>query len=258
MKAHGTSSARDAGRAPALEWVEVSLRLGAFALADVSLRVEAGAWVALVGPTGAGKTLLLETAVGFLSPAHGEIRRDGIAVSKQPPELRRLGYVPQDDLLFAHLDVRRNILFGARKRGLGPSALEGELLHACGELGITPLLERRVAGISGGEAQRVTLARALLSGADTLLLDECTSALDDDTGRAVGDVLARWRRERGLSIVQVTHDLEEAHRLADVVVGMEAGRLTRRIVPAPPPGAAIAALASRQDASRARRGRGAP
>lgn len=216
---------------PALEWVGVGLRLGAFALVDVSLRVERRAWVAIVGPTGAGKTLLLETAAGFAAPSSGAIHRDGVDVTQAPPEARRLGYAPQDDLLFPHLDVRRNLLFGARRAGRAPAALEGEMLRVAGDLGIAPILDRGVRGLSGGESQRVSVARALLSGAGLLLLDECTSALDDGTRRTVGDALARWRREHDATIVQVTHDRAEAERLADVVVHVEAGRLTHRVVP---------------------------
>jgi ABC-type sugar transport system ATPase subunit len=223
----GGRDGSDSAPPPALEWAGVSLRLGAFALVDVSLRVERSAWVAIVGPTGAGKTLLLETAAGFVAATSGTIRRDGADVTQAPPEARRVGYAPQDDLLFPHLDVRRNLLFGARRDGRPPAALEGELQCVADDLGIAPLLERGVRGLSGGEAQRVALARALLSGADLLLLDECTSALDGATRRVVGDALARRRRERGTTIVQVTHDRGEAERLADHVVHVEAGRLVR-------------------------------
>lgn len=205
----------------ALEWRDVGVRCGAFALAGVSLRLETGEWLAVTGPTGAGKTLLLEIAAGFLDPACGAVLRRGQEVTHLPPELRRLGYVPQDDLLFPHLDVRRNVAFGAG----GRSDLEPELLGAARDLGITHLLDRRPAGLSGGEAQRIALARAYLGGADVLLLDECTSALDAPTRRRVGDVVAAWRRARNLSIVQVTHDEDEARRLADRWVGLDAGRL---------------------------------
>jgi len=207
--------------APALEWQHVSLDLGEFALRDVSLRVDDGAWIAIVGATGAGKTLLLETAAGFLRPTSGRVVRGGIDVSGEPPERRGVAYAPQDDLLFPHLDVRRNLTFGAIACG----GDVGRVAELAAHLGIAHLLDRRVAHISGGEAQRVALGRALLSGASLLLLDECTSALDEVTRAHIGEVLARERGERRLSIVQVTHDLTEAHRLADAVVEMERGHL---------------------------------
>lgn len=207
----------------ALEWREISLRLGGFALVQVSLRIEPGSWITLVGPTGAGKSLLCEVAVGFLDPDCGRVFRRGVDVTAFPPEDRELAYVPQDDLLFPHLDVRGNLSFGARRRA--SEEVASELLRLAVDLGIEHLLDRGVRGLSGGEAQRVAIGRALLSGADTILLDECTSALDADTKQIVGDLLGQHRRERGLSVLQISHDLEEARRLADEVRELEAGQL---------------------------------
>ena len=214
----------------ALEWRDVSLQLGAFSVSDVSLRLDEGEWLGLIGPTGAGKTLLLEVAAGFLEPGFGRVLRDGRDVTRLPAELRDLAYVPQDDLLFPHLDVRSNLRFAAR-RGASPGP-DSDFTSVVKELGIAHLLDRRVGTISGGEAQRVALGRALLAGSPVLLLDECTSALDEDTRDEVGDFLARRRESRGLAIVQVTHDRHEVFRRADQVVAMGDGRLLGP-VPAP-------------------------
>ena len=212
-------------RPAALEWRDVTLCTGAFVLSGVSLRLEPEAWLALTGPTGAGKTLLLETAVGFTAPSAGMILRDGVDVTNRPPELRRIAYVPQDDLLFPFLDVQRNLSFaGARSRGRAPVS-QVRFAEVVNELGLGHLLERRVRTLSGGEAQRVALGRALLAGGEVLLLDECTSALDEDTREAIGGFLRREQRRRGLAVVQVTHDLAEAERLADIVIGIAGGRL---------------------------------
>jgi ABC-type sulfate/molybdate transport systems ATPase subunit len=132
--------------------------------------------------------------------------------------------VPQDDLLFPHLDVRANLLFGVRHR---TEALTHRLDSLAHDLGIRHLFGRRINAISGGEAQRVALGRALLLDLDVLLLDECTSALDAETRAIVGAFLAGQRRRRHLSVVQVTHDSAEARRLADVIVTMDNGRLIR-------------------------------
>ncbi len=211
--------------APALEWRSVSLELGAFAVRDVTLRVDRGEWLGIIGPTGAGKTLLLEIAAGFRAPTTGSVLRRGHDVTGLPPERRRIAYVPQDGLLFPHLDVRRNLAFAlpraTRKR-------DERLLEVAASLGIAHLLNRRVRNISGGEAQRVAIGRALLADADLVLLDECTSALDEETKIAVGDDLLRRRGRNGWCVVQVSHDRDEIERLADRVVTMDRGRLVNR------------------------------
>jgi ABC-type sulfate/molybdate transport systems ATPase subunit len=219
-----------------LEWRQVSLTLGDFSLREVSIHLDPGEWIAIVGPTGAGKTLLLEVAAGFLSPDGGEVRRRGRSLAAIPPEERGVGYVPQDDLLFPHLDVRANLLFGVPRRDrarAGP-----DLARVTDALGIAHLLDRAIPGISGGEAQRIAIGRSLLAGADVLLLDECTSALDPETRRVIGDFLSRWRDEHQLSVVQVTHDPLEAERLTDRVVRLERGRVVGQV-----PVAAVAPVA---------------
>ncbi len=205
-----------------LEWQQVSLDLGEFALRDVSLRVGSGDWISIVGPTGSGKTLLLEVAAGFLRPDSGNVVLRGTNATHSPPEARSLAYVPQDDLLFPHLNVEDNLRFGMR----GSRARQAEACNRmANELGIAHLLHRRVDAISGGEAQRVALGRGLLFGADILLLDECTSALDEETRAETGLFLQRWKRDHELTIVQVTHDRSEAHRLGDLVVSLRDGRI---------------------------------
>jgi molybdate/tungstate transport system ATP-binding protein len=212
-------------RPAALEWRDVTLYTGAFVLSEVSLRLEPEAWLALTGPTGAGKTLLLEMAAGFLTPSAGRILRDGADVTERPPEWRRIAYVPQDDLLFPFLDVRRNLIFAdGRLHGKLPAA-QVRFAEVVNELGLGHLLERRVQTLSGGEAQRVAIGRALLAGGDVLLLDECTSALDEETRETIGGFLRREQRRHGLAVVQVTHDLAEAERLADAVIGIAGGKL---------------------------------
>ncbi|MEZ5066234.1 MAG: ATP-binding cassette domain-containing protein [bacterium] len=207
----------------ALEWRRVTLDLGDFAIRDVSLRLAAGEWLALVGPTGAGKTLLLEVAAGFRVPTAGTILRGDRDVTAAPPEDRRLAYVPQDDLLFPHLDVHANLAFAVPRRAR--EARRSDILEVAAALGIAHLLHRRPAAISGGEAQRVAIGRALLANPEVLLLDESTSALDGDTREIVGDFLEAQRTRRSLSIVQITHDGHEAERLADRVVIVAEGRI---------------------------------
>jgi ABC-type Fe3+/spermidine/putrescine transport system ATPase subunit len=208
---------------PAIEWRGVSLDLGEFAVRDLSLRLEKSEWLGICGPTGAGKTLVLEVAAGFRAPTSGVVLRDGKDITKSTAERRRIAYVPQEGLLFPHLDVRQNILFAVmRKRRKSISALYEQVIL---ELGIAHLTHRNIQSISGGEAQRIALGRGLLADADVLLLDESTSALDEETKQAVGMFLQRWRKEHRLTIVQVSHDIAELSRLADRIASMSAGRL---------------------------------
>ncbi|MBI5709143.1 MAG: ATP-binding cassette domain-containing protein [Candidatus Eisenbacteria bacterium] len=208
-------------RRPApLAWDRVELDLGAFRLADVSLALAEGEWVALMGPTGAGKTLLCETAVGFLAPTGGRVLARGHDLTGRPPEDRGIGYAPQDDLLFPHLTVRENLGFGMW-RGVRAA----EVAAAAEGLEIAHLLGRRTATLSGGEGQRVAVGRALLAGGEVWLLDECTSALDEDARERVGSFLKTWQARAGASVLQITHDPAEAERLADRVVHMSRGRL---------------------------------
>ena len=160
---------------------------------------------------------------GFRRPTAGTIRRGDRDVTAAPPEDRRLAYVPQDDLLFPHLDVHANLAFAVPRRTR--EARRSDLLEVAASLGIAHLLHRRPAAISGGEAQRVAIGRALLANPEVLLLDESTSALDGDTREIVGDFLETQRTRRSLSIVQITHDASEAERLADRVVTVAEGRI---------------------------------
>jgi len=216
------ASRMDPSGPPGLEWRNVSVDLGEFVVDDVSLRAERGSWTCIVGPTGAGKTLLLECAAGFLAPTSGAVFRNGVDITRQPPERRGIAYAPQDDLLFPHLDVRSNLTFGVSRAA---SADRSRAETIARELGILHLLRRRIDAISGGEAQRVALGRALLLDSEVLLLDECTSALDEETRVLVGRLLETERRRRNLCVVHVTHDSSEAQRLADTIVTMQRGKI---------------------------------
>lgn len=191
---------------------------------EVSFSVAPGELLALVGPSGAGKSTLLRLLDRLDEPTAGTVYLAGVDYRTLPPrELRRrVGMVMQAASLFPGT-VADNLRFGPRQRGveLAPAEVE-RLLDAVGLAGFAP---RRVDELSGGEAQRVSLARALANGPEVLLLDEPTSALDEASKRGLEALVARLAGERSLAVVIVTHDLAQAARLATHVLVLERGRV---------------------------------
>lgn len=204
----------------------VALRVTGAALAygdtelvrDVNLSAASGELLALLGPSGSGKTSLLRAIAGFLPLTAGEIRFDGVRVNELPVEERQLGMVFQEHRLFPALTVYRNLevcLTGtvtARVTAAEAAARIAELLPA---LGLTELEARFPAELSGGQQRRVALARALLVRPRLLLLDEPFTGLNAPLRRELTELLRREQRSRGLTTVFVTHDEEDAARIAD-------------------------------------------
>jgi len=181
-----------------------------------------GGIAALVGHSGAGKTSVLDMVAGLVRPDRGRIAVAGRVLFDSaaglclPPHKRDCGYVFQDHRLFPHLKVADNLLYGARARGQAVGA--EELARITGFLGIGPLLQRYPRGLSGGEAQRVAIGRALLSGARFLLMDEPLASLDDGRREEIMTLIERIRDELAMPILYVSHDRGEVERLAQMVV----------------------------------------
>jgi molybdate transport system ATP-binding protein len=206
-----------------LELEELQVEAGSFRLGPISLALGEGEYLIVLGPSGAGKTVTLETIAGLRSPAAGRIRIAGREVTRAAPESRRVGMLFQDSLLFPHLSVRQNLAYGAHRQGRARA--RGEVGRLAELLCIEPLMERRPRGLSGGERQRVALGRALASGPEVLLLDEPMAALDPNSREELRRTLLELHRELGTATVHVTHSFAEALALGDRVAVLIGGRL---------------------------------
>jgi len=203
----------------------LELRQGSFQLRNISFAIPQGRYAVLMGRTGAGKTTLLETICGLRRPQRGSICVGGIDVTDATPADRGIGYVPQDRALFSTMTVRQHLGFSLEIRSRSkPEALRriDELAEL---LGLRHLLDRKPAGLSGGEAQRVALGRALASKPPVLCLDEPLSALDDETREEMCALLKTVQQHTSVTTLHVTHHRNEAERLGDMILFMENGTI---------------------------------
>jgi molybdopterin-binding protein len=194
---------------------DVGLTIGDFTLEDVTLDIPSGGYGLIIGPTGSGKTSLLEAVAGHVPVSRGHISLDGRDVTRLAPEQRGIGFVYQSYHLFPHHTVAENIGYGLR--GFPADARRARVNELAGLLGIAPLLDRGIDGLSGGEQQRVALARALAPRPSILLLDEPFAAVDPALRRVLRRELQVMREREGVTTLHVTHDVDDALRLGDVV-----------------------------------------
>ena len=207
---------------------------GVTLLDDVNFTVTPTQVTALLGPSGSGKSSLLRCIAGVQRLDGGRILWDERDITDLPAHRRDIGLVFQDPLLFPHLDVAGNIAFGMRRKGLPRSQINDRIDRLLGMIGLTGFADRQVSTLSGGEAQRVALARALAPRPRLLLLDEPFAALDRDLReRLVTDVRALLR-ELGTPALHVTHDREEAIRIADTTLMVVNGTVKVTSVPRHP------------------------
>ena len=193
---------------------------------NVSVQVELGEVLAVIGASGAGKSSFLRLLNRLDEPTGGTVRLNGKDYRELTPRdlRRRMGMVMQAAYLFPGT-VASNLMFGPAQRGESISAEQVAALLQ--RVGLADYAERNVSNLSGGEAQRVSLARTLANAPEVLLLDEPTSALDDISARGIEDLILSIIRERQMTCVIVTHNTEQAHRIADRTMVLEAGRLEK-------------------------------
>ncbi|MEN8614164.1 ATP-binding cassette domain-containing protein [Dehalogenimonas sp. THU2] len=206
---------------------DLSVNAGAFKLREINLEIKTGEYLVLLGPTGSGKTVLLETIAGLRRPERGTIRRDGTNLCGLNPEERGLSLVYQDQMLFPHLTVHDNVCFGLKMQRRSRDVIEASLDRICQLINIEHLLGRRPGTLSGGERQNVALARSLITSPWLLLLDEPFSSMDASLRRGSRAHMKKLQRELGFTCIHVTHDLEEAMDMADRIAFILDGRLAR-------------------------------
>ena len=202
------------------------LRNGSFELNDLSMTIASGSYGILMGRTGCGKTTILEAICG-LQPhvKSGIIRLNDNDVTPLKPAERGIGYVPQDSALFETMSIFENVAFSLRLRKWIESDIKERVHELAKLMAITKLLDRRPFGLSGGEAKRVALARALAASPNILCLDEPLSALDEETHGEICDLLGELHREIEVTILHITHSSAEAHRLGETFLRLEEGQL---------------------------------
>ena len=204
----------------------LSKRLGRFSIRNISFDVAEGEYFILLGASGVGKTILLDTITGILPPDSGRIILNDREITNERIQDRPIGMVFQDQALFPHMSVRRNIEYGLRSEALGRGRRAVQAHTVARDLGITMLLDRMPGTLSGGEAQRVALARALVKDPDCLLLDEPLTSLDVPARSGMRSLLRSLNRS-GMTMMHVTHDYEEAISLATRIGVMEKGTITQ-------------------------------
>lgn len=195
------------------------------AIRDVSMTVSAGEFVTILGPSGCGKSTLLRMISGFAEPTSGDIRVGGRSVVGLPPYKRDTAMVFQDYALFPHRTVAENIAFGLRMRKVDKPEITRRVDEMLELINLEDFGKRRVSEISGGQAQRVALGRALVVRPAVLLLDEPLGALDMKLRKQMQTELKKIHRELGLTFIAVTHDQEEALTLSDRIAVMNSGRI---------------------------------
>ncbi len=195
----------------------LNVSLPSFSLKSIDLTIETGEFFVLIGPTGAGKSLILESIIGMIPVTSGRIMLNGSDITHLAPEQRKISIVYQDQALFPHLSVYKNIVYGLRYCSTNWKDCRQQVDFLIEQLSLHHLLNRSAQNLSGGEKQRVALARALAVNPSVLLLDEPLSALDPNFREEIREILKTLHRKTGITILMVTHDFAETHFLAQKV-----------------------------------------
>jgi len=208
-----------------IEIKDLFIKFPGFALQDINFSIQDGEFFMLLGPTGAGKTLILEAIAGIVPITSGHILVKGKEITRLPPEHRGTSIVYQDYALFPHLSVLKNITYGLRYHKTDPKSSKKRVTRLMDQLGLEPLSQRSIHNLSGGEKQRIALARALAVNPSLLLLDEPLSALDPNFREDIRELLKILHQEIKTTFLMVTHDFAEAMFLGQRMAVLNHGKI---------------------------------
>ena len=209
-----------------LELVNLTKKSIGFTLGPLNLKVDDNEILVLIGPTGSGKTTVLNLIAGLLKPDDGSILIDGFDITSLPVEARKIGYTFQNPGLFPHLNVYENIVFGLTKKGRKDNHLQ--VTRLINDLGISHLTSRRIQGLSGGEMQKVSLARMLIIKPKIMLMDEPLAHLDTSTRRRLRLELRRVLQRQSIPTIYVTHFEDDVYALSDSVSILQNGMIENK------------------------------
>ena len=215
-----------------LQLKNINKRFGSKTVAqDINLNVEAGEILAVLGRSGCGKSTLLKTIVGLVHPDSGEVWLNGDNITDIPSEKRNISLMFQDYALLPHLTALDNVGFGLKMRRLPKAEIEEQSMQALRDIGLEHEAQRKPESLSGGEQQRLALARALITRPSLLLLDEAFSSLDTHLRHHLRTLTAERIRSQNIPAILVTHSAEEACTMADTIAIMHEGRILQHGTP---------------------------
>ena len=215
-----------------LQLKNINKRFGSKTVAqDINLNVEAGEILAVLGRSGCGKSTLLKTIVGLVRPDSGEVWLNGDNITDMPSEKRNISLMFQDYALLPHLTALDNVGFGLKMRRLPKAEIEEQSMQTLRDIGLEHEAQRKPESLSGGEQQRLALARALITRPSLLLLDEAFSSLDTHLRHHLRTLTAERIRSQNIPAILVTHSAEEACTMADTIVIMHEGRILQHGTP---------------------------
>ncbi|MEA2013582.1 MAG: ATP-binding cassette domain-containing protein [Verrucomicrobiota bacterium] len=208
-----------------LQIENLALSAGNFKLKNISFHIEQDEYFVLKGLTGSGKSLIMKAICGLIRLDSGKILIDGKDVTNLQPRFRKVGYIPQNSLLFPHLNVEENIAFGLKFKDFSKNKITEEVDKITELVGISQLLNRNVLNLSGGEKQKVNICRALILKPKILLLDEPLSAVDEGHRDKLCSILKSLQKKTKIPAMHISHNKKETELIADRISILENGKI---------------------------------